>query len=63
MMWIHITILAYFLSETMASCVPWGEKLNSLYEKKGKIRFFKTDVNNKESVSLKDKQTKSNIYQ
>ena len=60
MAYIRITILAYFLTDTLNWQVLWGMNkylLHSLYEK------WKNQVNSKESVSSKDKQInyKSNI--
>ena len=56
MIYIHITILACFLTDILNWPVLCGKKylLNSLYGKLKKS-FFKTNVNRKESVSSKDK--------
>ena len=55
MTFIHIAILAYFLTVTL----NWRRKekylLNNLYEKLKKKGFFKINVNSKESASSKGK--------
>ena len=59
MKYIHITNLAYFLTDTLNWHVLWDKEkylLNSLYKWKiKKLGFFKTNVNSKESLSSKDK--------
>ena len=48
---IRITILAYFLTDTLNWQVLWDKEkylLNSLYEKLEKLGFFKTNVKTKE---------------
>ena len=57
MTYVRITVIAYFLTDTLNWQVLRGKEkylLNNLYEKlKG---FFKTNISSKESVSSKDKQ-------
>ena len=62
MTYIHITILAHFLTKTLNWKVLCGKDkylLNSLNEKLKK-GSFKINVNSKKSVSFKEKQ-RSNI--
>ena len=59
MTYISTTILAHFLTDNLNWLVLWvTEKYlsNNLYDKPKKS-FFKTNVNSKESVSSKAKQT------
>ena len=58
MMYVRITILTYFLTDTLNWQVLWAKEkylLNSLYETL-KNKVFKINVYSKESVSSKDNQ-------
>ena len=55
-----ITIIVYFLTDTLNLQALWGKKkylLNSLYEKL-KNRVYLKNVNSNESYLFKDKQIK-----
>ena len=60
MTYIHITILAYFLTDILNwQQMLWGNEkhlFNSLHEKLKKKGFFKTNINSKEFFSSKKKQ-------
>ena len=56
---IRISILVYFLTDSLNGEVLWGREkylLDSLYEKLQNKVSFKINVNSKESVSSKDKK-------
>ena len=53
-MYIHVTLLAYVLTDTLNWQVIWGKEkylLNGLYEKLKNKVSVKTNVNSKDSVS------------
>ena len=59
MMYIRITVAAYFLTDTANWQVLWGKEkylLNSSFEKLK--AFFKTNVNSEKSLPYKDKKIK-----